>query len=100
MKHPAPPRWSEREKRLRGRAGMAQRQRRMAAAGFACVDCKAEGKDVPADVIDHITPLALGGKDVDSNTRPLCHRHHRRRTAEQFGHKQRLRLGRDGWPVD
>ena len=97
---PKPPRWSEREKRLRGRAGMAQRQRRMRDAGWACKDCKAEGKDVPAAVIDHIVPLALGGRDEDENTRALCHKHHRKRTAEQFGHKERPKVGRDGWPVE
>jgi 5-methylcytosine-specific restriction protein A len=69
--------------RLRGRAGMKQRQRRLLAEPL-CRDCKAEGKVTLATVPDHIVPLAFGGSDTDDNIRCLCEHHHRIRTREQF----------------
>lgn len=36
-------------------------------------------------MVDHIKPLALGGLDVDENTRNLCDPCHVEVTAEQFG---------------
>ena len=56
-------------------------------------------RSIPADVVDHIIPLALGGKDTDDNTRNLCHTHHKQVTAKQFGHKQKQQIGSDGWPT-
>ncbi len=84
--------------RLRGRAGVRQRKRRLAAEPL-CRDCLAAGVVRAADVIDHEHPLALGGHDTDDNTRALCTDHHRERTAEQFGHRRRQRIGPDGWPI-
>lgn len=46
----------------------------------------AKGRTELATVVDHVTPLALGGSDEDSNTRNLCDPHHKQVTAEQFGH--------------
>lgn len=74
-------------KRLRGRAGVAQRLRRLKRSNGLCEMCLAEGLTRPADVVDHIRPLALGGLDVDDNTRNLCDPHHKRVTIEQFGHQ-------------
>jgi 5-methylcytosine-specific restriction protein A len=87
-----------RDPRIRGRAGVKLRLRRLALHGFVCGDCKAEGRIRSADVIDHIKPLAMGGLDTDDNTRALCHECHRDRTTEQFGHRARPRIGVDGWP--
>lgn len=84
--------------RLRGRRAVEQRKRRLAQEPL-CRDCKAKGFTRVADVIDHIVPLAQGGTDDDSNTRPLCHAHHRERTAEQFGHKVKREIGAGGWPI-
>ncbi|RYG79405.1 MAG: HNH endonuclease [Alphaproteobacteria bacterium] len=83
--------------RLRGRRAVAQRKRRLQVEPL-CRDCKAQGFVKVADVIDHIVPLAQGGTDDDANTRPLCHEHHKARTAEQFGHRVRQEIGADGWP--
>lgn len=50
-----------------------------------CEMCIDEGKTTVAVVVDHKTPLALGGLDEDWNTRNLCKPHHDQVTAEQFG---------------
>ena len=86
--------------RLRGRAAVAQRKRRLEAEPI-CRDCKEQGVKPPrlAVVPDHIKPLAHGGTDEDSNIRCLCAEHHRDRTAEQFGFRKRQAVGADGWPA-
>lgn len=88
----------QRTPRLRGRRAVAQRKRRLAAEPI-CRDCKAKGIITRSVVPDHIKPLALGGSDDDSNIRCLCKPCHEKRTAEQFGHRQRPTIGEDGWPV-
>jgi 5-methylcytosine-specific restriction protein A len=85
--------------RLRGRAGQAQRQRRLKRSNYLCEDCLTEGLSTLATIVDHIIPLALGGTDDDANTRNLCDQHNRKRTAEQFGHKYKPTIGNDGWHV-
>ncbi|MFF0440158.1 HNH endonuclease [Kitasatospora sp. NPDC004614] len=35
--------------------------------------------------MDHITPLALGGEDIDENVQPLCRPCHKAKTCEDFG---------------
>lgn len=85
--------------RLRGRRGVAQRARRLAAEPI-CRDCAELGLVTPSTVPDHIKPLAKGGADTDDNIRCLCAEHHRKRTAEQFGQKYRAQIGEDGWPVE
>jgi 5-methylcytosine-specific restriction protein A len=70
----------------------------MQRTNWLCEDCDKEGRVIPANVVDHIKPLALGGSDRDENTRNLCKAHHAKRTAEQFGHKSKVSIGVDGWP--
>jgi 5-methylcytosine-specific restriction protein A len=50
-------------------------------------------------VPDHIKPLALGGTDEDDNIRCLCKPCHDEVTAEEFGHRQVVGVGEDGWPA-
>ncbi len=85
--------------RLRGRKAVEQRKRRLHRTHGLCEDCLSEGVVKPAVEVDHIKPLALGGSDEDENTRNLCKRHHEDRTAEQFGHRQKVDIGADGWPT-
>src|SRR5690349_15324776 len=86
--------------RLRGRAAVAQRDRRLQRTNYLCEDCLAKGIVRLATVVDHIIPLSKGGPDTDGNTRNLCDEHNLKRTAEQFGHKAPVqRIGADGWPV-
>jgi 5-methylcytosine-specific restriction protein A len=85
--------------RLRGRRGVEQRRRRLQAEPL-CRDCKVKGVIRPAVTPDHIKPLAQGGTDTDDNIRCLCAECHDKRTREQFGQKQRVAIGVDGWPLD
>lgn len=87
--------------RLRGRAGVKQRERRLRRTNYLCEHCTAEGKVMIATVVNHKTPLAHGGTDDDSNTENLCRQHDLEVTAEQFGYKKpKQPIGVDGWPLD
>lgn len=86
--------------RLRGRAGVKQRDRRRQRTNYLCEDCMAEGRTTLATIVDHIIPLIHGGSDDDENTRNLCDDHNRKRTAGQFGRKARPTVGTDGWHVE
>ena len=89
--------------RLRGRAGQAQRLRRLRRTNGLCERCLAAGRTTVATVVDHIKPLAHGGSDEDGNTRNLCDPCHVEVTAEQFGHQVRRGrpgVGADGRPLD
>lgn len=66
--------------RLRGRAGMAARARRLKAHPF-CVECARDGIQRLTDEIDHVHSLALGGTDTDDNVQGLCSFHHAVKTA-------------------
>lgn len=79
--------------RLRGRPGQRQRERRLRRTHGLCEDCLAKGRTEVAAVVDHIIPLALGGSDDDANTRNLCKHHADIRTAEQFGHRVKVKSG-------
>jgi len=78
---------------------MKLRSQRLAANPL-CIDCKQLARVKAAEVIDHIIPLALGGTDTDDNIRSLCNDCHRKRTAEQFGHRHKPQTALDGWPVE
>lgn len=86
--------------RIRGRKGVELRQRRLLRTNYLCEMCAAQGIMRLADEVDHIIPLAKGGKDIDENTRNLCDEHHKQVTAEQFGFRKRAAIGLDGWPVE
>lgn len=91
---------SERTPRLRGRAGVAQRKRRLARTDGLCERCLARDEVRIATVVNHKTPLAHGGSDEDDNTENLCTECDIEVTAAQFGHRRRVRIGEDGWPVE
>jgi 5-methylcytosine-specific restriction endonuclease McrA len=71
------------EKRLRGRAAVAQRERHLEKEPF-CRDCSADGIERVADEIDHILPLADGGTNSPDNLRSLCRDCHRIRTRDRL----------------
>lgn len=71
---------SSSDKRIRGRRGVELRKRRLRLFPL-CAECKKQGRTKASDVIDHIEPLATGGKDVDENCQGLCLEHHAEKTA-------------------
>jgi 5-methylcytosine-specific restriction protein A len=85
--------------RLRGQAGVEQRQRRLNADPL-CRHCKARGVIRQAKVIDHIVALCNGGTDDDSNVQPLCIECHDAKTRRDLGWKHKATIGLDGWPVE
>lgn len=73
--------------RRRGRAGVEQRRRRLAAHPL-CAECTKLGRVTPSDEIDHIIPLAQGGTDTEDNVQGLCTAHHLEKTAlEDVSHQ-------------
>lgn len=97
----------QRVERLRGRAGVEQRRRRLTRTNGLCERClginrwegQGTGRVSAATVVNHIIPLVHGGSDDDGNTENLCRSCDLIVTAEQFGHKPKVTIGRDGWPV-
>jgi hypothetical protein len=57
--------------RIRGRKGVELRKRRLAREPL-CRHCAEQGRVTAADIVDHIKPLAFGGKDTDDNVQSLC----------------------------
>lgn len=86
--------------RLRGRAGQAQRRRRLARTDGLCEHCLTEGRVTIATAVNHVVALAHGGSDEDKNTENLCDPCHDKVTRKQFGQRRaRVAIGEDGWPV-
>ena len=68
--------------RVRGRAWMETRAKWLRAHPLCCM-CQAEGYITVATELDHITPLADGGTDDESNYQSLCNEHHKTKTATE-----------------
>lgn len=77
--------------RIRGRKGVEARKRRLERDGYMCVACLDQGLYRVATQVDHITPLHLGGVDVDDNTQSLCDDCHTEKTkTENFERRANL----------
>lgn len=66
--------------RIRGRAGQKLRAEVLIEEPF-CRLCLAQGRQVRAEVVDHVVPLAWGGLEERSNRQALCHGCHDRKSA-------------------
>lgn len=84
--------------RLTGRKGVTRRKRWLRGQPL-CVHCLAEGFMVAAEEVDHVIPLARGGKEASSNLQSLCRTHHELKTRRDLGQRGRVQTGADGWPV-
>jgi 5-methylcytosine-specific restriction protein A len=92
----------EPSKRIRGRKLQEIRKQHLAINPL-CVMCKAKGKVRLATQLDHIVALDNGGgesEDPFHNRQGLCTPCHLIKTAQDFGHKIKHRIGPDGWPID
>ena len=68
--------------RKRGRAGQRDRTQVMAEEPL-CRACLKAGREVAADKVDHIVPLAWGGSDARSNKQSLCDPCHDAKSATE-----------------
>lgn len=62
---------TEKSKRLRGRAGVRDRQRILAEEPL-CRECAKADRVVASQRVDHIIPLSQGGSDERGNKQALC----------------------------
>ena len=68
-----------------------------------CRLCAASGRTVPANDVDHIVPISLGGAELDpDNLRSLCRPCHSKVTARQLSKTDKPMKGCDanGLPID
>lgn len=67
-----------------------------------CRHCKARGVLKFATDVDHVTPIANGGAELDqSNLQSLCHTCHSQKTrSENGGNVVLLGCATDGTPID
>jgi 5-methylcytosine-specific restriction protein A len=64
-----------------------------------CVMCEAQSIVALATEVDHTQALVNGGKDTQDNRQGLCKECHAVKTAKDMGHKPRVTIGLDGWPM-
>ena len=80
-------------KRVTGRRLQVMRES-LFSSNPLCVECERLGRVMLATQRDHITPLAEGGTDDDSNVQGLCHACHEAKSmAESQRGTQRARWG-------
>lgn len=69
-----------------------------------CQACLAAHRVTIATECDHITPKHKGGTDDLGNLQMLCGPCHSEKTqreaAEARGHRLKVQIGLDGWPID
>ena len=69
--------------RTRGTTWMTIREKVLRQAPH-CVDCLKGGQVTPADEVDHILPLSMGGTDDLTNLQGLCYEHHKAKTKREI----------------
>ena len=81
-------RYDAKDGRLRGRAGIEQRRRRMVQGQGFCRPCRDGGRLTIATQVDHIVPLSEGGTDTDDNCQTICNACHAAKTASEAGSRR------------
>ena len=89
----------------RGRGGRPWRRLVEAVKRRDQYTCQSCGRVTEDGECDHIVPTSKGGKTELANLQWLCrtpcHRDKtEREAAEAQGHKVKVRIGPDGWPID
>lgn len=87
-KHLAPTGWGAKKDLPRQKFYHRKRWRKLSAlyrkSNPVCVQCAKQGRTVPADVVDHITPILDGGDPYDEdNLQSLCNSCHNSKTAKE-----------------
>lgn len=88
--------------RLRGRK-LQERRLKVWSKDPRCAQCGKLTAYPSGFQLDHKIALTNGGKDTEDNTQVLCIGPtgcHDKKTAQDLGYKQPVRIGEDGWPVD
>jgi len=75
--------------RVRGSAGVRDRERIRARDCGLCQECKRRGKTALGAAVDHIIPLWKGGSDEDDNKELLCVPCHDAKTAREAAERAR-----------
>lgn len=66
---------------------------------YLCQPCLRKGRVHPATQVDHILPKAKGGTDEAANLQGICKPCHDAKTLVDEGHRVKVRISIDGWPV-
>lgn len=86
--------------RIRGRRWMTIRARILRRDGGACQYClERDGAVTAATEVDHRIALHNGGSNDDDNLVATCRECHETKTRDDLGQRQRVTIGRDGWPL-
>ncbi|WP_198387586.1 HNH endonuclease [Burkholderia ubonensis] len=83
--------------RLRGEAGVKQRQRIRLRDKYICQKCRIA---VRIGEVDHIISLENGGTNDDENMQLLCIDCHKKKTATDRGYVLKSGSSVDGLPMD
>ena len=79
----------EKMNRIRGRAGVKQRNRIRARDCGLCQPCRRAGRLALGFEVDHVVALANGGTNDDDNLELTCAQCHRVKTAADLGYTVR-----------
>lgn len=91
--------FDDKEARLRGRKAQ-ERRLRIWTADPTCAACGKLTEWPNGFELDHIVALVNGGSDTDENLQVLCPTPcHQDKCARDMGHKPKMAIGVDGWPV-
>lgn len=86
------------EPRIRGRRLQATRLR-IWSCDPRCAMCRKLTEYPSGFELDHRLALHKGGDNSDENLQVLCPECHEVKTAQDLGHRHRVEVGVDGWPV-
>lgn len=81
--------WEGSGKGRGGRPWRRKRERVLDRDKHLCQCCRRAGRLTPATEVDHITPLAEGGTDDETNLESICTPCHRRKTGKRAWHERR-----------
>ncbi len=81
--------------RMSGRKAVERRARWLRSSPL-CVECEAQGRVAAGTDVDHITPLAKGGADDESNLQTLCRSCHDAKSLKDKGYKPRIQFDTQG----